>query len=64
MTYEPPKKPAEPKLRYVVVTDAGEIEAIQRNGFADPIGGFMGGMWMAEANSLRQFRGLPVEFDV
>jgi hypothetical protein len=68
MTYTvPPKKP-DPKQRFVRVTDPAEIEAIQRNGLGDPIGGSTTecghAVWYAEAHSLRQFRGLPVEFDV
>jgi hypothetical protein len=60
MTYTVPTKPADPKPRLVRVTDAGEIEAIQRCGFADPIGvsitecGHQS--WFAEADSLRQYR--------
>jgi hypothetical protein len=65
MTYTvPPKKP-DPKPRYVQVTDPAEIEAIQRNGLGDPIGMVANdGTAYAEYHSLRQFRGLPVEFDV
>ncbi len=65
MTYTvPPKKP-DPKQRFIRVTDPAEIEAIQRNGLGDPIGMIRddGTTW-AEDHSLRQFRGLPVEFDV
>ena len=60
MTYQPPPKEQPPKPRYVKVTDAGEIAAIQRSGFADPIG--MGRQdetgihWYAEVNSLRMYR--------
>jgi len=70
MTYTvPPKKP-DPKPRYVLVTDPLEIEAIQRGGLRDPIGGRMNpeahavGIWYAEVHSLAQFRGQPVEFVV
>lgn len=60
MNYEPPKKPADPKPRLVRVTDPGEIAAINRCGFADPIGvsitecGHQA--WFAEADTLRQYR--------
>lgn len=74
MTYTVPDKPAEPKPRYVRVTDPAEIEAIKRAGLRDPIGGphweksadgstqFIA--WYAEVHSLAQFRGQPVEFNV
>jgi hypothetical protein len=59
MTYTvPPKKP-DPKQRYIVVTDPGEIEAIKRSGWRDPIGGFLNGQWFAEANSLKAYRESP-----
>ena len=38
-------------------TDPAEIEAIERAGLRDPIGGFLNGQWFAEAQSLTQFRG-------
>lgn len=40
-----------------MVTDPAEIEAIERAGLRDPIGGFLNGQWFAEASSLAQFRG-------
>lgn len=55
--YRVPDKPRPPKSRYVVVTDPAEIEAIERAGLRDPIGGFLNGQWFAEAQSLTQFRG-------
>lgn len=71
MTYQVPPKPADPKPRYVRVTDQAEIEAIKRAGLRDPIGGphWIDGSaqpveWYAEAHSLAQFRGQPVEFVV
>jgi hypothetical protein len=64
MTYTVPPKPEDPKPRYVEVTDLDLISAIQRGALTDPIGGEVNGKWYAEAHSLRQFRGLPVEFDV
>lgn len=57
MTYTVPPKPLPPKTRLERVTDAGEIEAIQRNALGDPIGGHFDGLWYATADSLRQFRG-------
>jgi hypothetical protein len=65
MTYTIPAKPTDEKQRYVIVTDALEIVAIQRNALRDPIGVVAsdGTAW-AEANSLAQFRGQQVEFDV
>lgn len=56
-SYRVPDKPKPPKSRYVVVTDPAEIEAIERAGLRDPIGGFLNGQWFAEAQSLTQFRG-------
>lgn len=56
MTYQPPPKPAEIKPRYVEVTDAGEIAAIKRNEYGDPIGHVSCGKWYAETRSLRQYR--------
>ena len=56
-SYRVPDKPKPPKSRYVVVTDPAEIEAIERAGLRDPIGGFLNGQWFAEASSLQQFRG-------
>jgi hypothetical protein len=76
VTYTVPPKPAEPKPRYVRVTDPAEIEAIQRAGLRDPIGRpefekhregpyeVQTIIWYAEAHSLAQFRGQPVEFTV
>lgn len=65
MTYTVPPKPAEPKPRYVRVTDPAEIEAIIASGFRSPIGwGDKDGQWWAEAHSLAQYRGQPVEFNV
>lgn len=63
--YTVPPKPAEPKPRLVRVTDPLEIAAIQRNGLRDPIGytNANGDCW-ADAHSLAQFRGQPVEFTV
>lgn len=58
-----PKQP-EPKVRLMRVTDPAEIAAIERNGLRDPIGSTVNGETWAEAHSLRQFRGLPVEFNV
>ena len=59
MTYTVPPKPLPPKTRLERVTDPVEIEAIQRNGLSDPIGGHFDGLWYATADSLRQFRGAP-----
>lgn len=56
-SYRVPDKPKPPKSRYAVVTDPAEIEAIERAGLRDPIGGFLNGQWFAEAQSLAQFRG-------
>ncbi len=56
-SYRVPDKPKPPKSRYVVVTDPAEIEAIERAGLRDPIGGFLNGQWFAESQSLAQFRG-------
>ena len=56
-SYRVPDKPKPPKSRYVVVTDPAEIEAIERAGLRDPIGGFLNGQWFAEAQSMAQFRG-------
>lgn len=73
MTYTVPPKPAEPKPRYVRVSDPAEIEAIKRSGLRDPIGychmlqdqnGAIEEACWAEAHSLAQFRGHPVEFVV
>jgi hypothetical protein len=64
MNYTIPDKPADDKPRYVRVTDPVEIEAIQRAGLRDPIGDKHTGFWYAEAHSLAQFRGQPVEIDV
>lgn len=65
MTYTVPPKPAEPKPRYVEVTDSYEKEAVERGGLRDPIGMFdKDGRCWAEAHSLAQFRGQPVEFVV
>ena len=64
MTYTVPPKPAEPKLRLVRVTDPAEIAAIERADIRDPIGATVNGETWAEWHSLRQFRGLPVEFTV
>ena len=65
MTYTVPPKPAEPKPRYVRVTDPVEIDAIIGAGLRSPIGGKdADGQWWAEAHSLAQFRGQPVEFNV
>lgn len=64
MTYTVPPKPAEPKPRYVRVTDPAEIEAIKRAELRDPVGGCVDGVWYAEAHSLQQWRMLPVEFVV
>lgn len=57
MTYTVPPKPLPPKTRLERVTDAAEIEAIQRSGLRDPIGGHFEGQWYATADSLAQFRG-------
>lgn len=62
--YVVPPKPADPKPRMVRVTDPVEIEAIQRAGLRDPVGGCIDGVWYADAHSLAQFRGQPVEFNV
>lgn len=62
--YVPPPPAVEPKPRYVVVTDELEILAIARGSLKDPIGQCVNGTWYATENSLRQFRGLPVEFTV
>lgn len=62
MNYRVPDKPAEPKLRLVRVTDQAEIAAIARNELRDPIGATVNGETWAEWHSLRQYRGLPVEF--
>ena len=58
-SYRVPAKPADPKQRYIVVTDPGEIEAIKRSGWRDPIGGFLNGQWFAEAHSLKVYRESP-----
>lgn len=63
-SYRVPDKPKDPELRYIVVTDPVEIEAIQRAGLRDPVGGCIDGVWYADAHSLAQFRGQPVEFNV
>lgn len=69
MNYQVPPKPPEPRQRYVVVTDPLEIEAMVRSGLRDPIGKYvpvdeLSGEYWAEAHSLAQYRGLPVEFIV
>lgn len=64
MTYQVPPKPADPKPRYVIVTDPLEIAAMQRADLRDPIGAIAtDGTAYAEWHSLRQFRGQPVEFN-
>lgn len=60
MNYQVPPKPAEPKPRYIEVTDPAEIAAIQDSGLRSPIGMCVDGKWYAEANSPAQFRGKPV----
>lgn len=57
MSYTVPPAPKPPKDRYQEVTDAGEIAAIQRGEYGDPIGHQRDGRWWAEVGSLRQFRG-------
>ncbi len=64
MTYTVPPKPAEPKPRYVRITDPAEIEAVQRADLRAPIGKCVDGQWFAEAHSLAQYRKQPVEFTV
>ncbi len=58
MTYKVPSAPADPKQRYVVVTDPDEIAAIQRNGWGDPDGTFdeLTQQWVATARSMQQYR--------
>lgn len=68
MNYRVPDKPADPKQRFVVITDQLEIESIQRNGLRDIIGyghqDSSGAItWYGESNSVDQFRGKPVEFN-
>ena len=64
MTYEVPPAPADPKPRYVEVTDPDEIAAIKRGGLRDPIGGYNGDeRWWATADSLVQYR-QSKQFDV
>jgi hypothetical protein len=63
--YVVPPKPADPKQRYVRVTDPDEINAVIRSGLRDPIGAIgPDGVVYAEAHSLAQFRGQNVEFTV
>lgn len=62
--YIVPPKPKDPVQRFVVVTDEAEIAAIIQSDLRAPIGKYEAGQWWAEVHSLRQFRGLPVEFDV
>ena len=65
MTYQVPPAPDDPKGRYVVVTDQKEIEAIQRNDTLDcPDGECRDGVWYATLDSLRKFRGQPVDIEV
>jgi hypothetical protein len=64
LAYRVPDKPRPPKQRYVVITDADEIEAVKRSGLRDPIGGLIDGKWYAEWHSLMQYRKKSVEFDV
>jgi len=69
MTYQVPPKPAEPKPRYVRVTDPAEIAAINRNDLRAPIATTYFDSegritYWAEAHSLAQFRGHPVGFNV
>jgi hypothetical protein len=71
MTYTvPPKKP-DPKPDMVDCTDRPElIAACNLEGVPNdvarkaPIGGWFGGRFLVYKHSLRQFRGLPVEFTV
>ena len=44
------------KPRMVMVTNPAEIEAIQRSGLDDPIGGPFAGGWVAYAWSLERYR--------
>ena len=65
MTYQVPAAPVDPKGRYVVVTDAAEIAATIRNDTPDcPDGECRDGVWYATLDSLRKFRGQPVEIEV
>ena len=65
MSYEVPPAPADPKGRYVVVTDAAEIAAIIRNDTLDcPDGECRDGVWYATLDSLRKFRRQPVDIEV
>ena len=65
MSYEVPPAPADPKGRYVVVTDPAEIAAIIRNDTLDcPDGECRDGVWYATLDSLRKFRGQPVDIEV
>lgn len=64
MTYAPPPPEAEGKPRYVRVTDPVEIEAIRDKTFRAPNGKCEDGIWYAEVNSLRQFRGQKPEIIV
>lgn len=64
MDYQIPAPLPDAKLRFVRVTDAAEIAAIQRGCMADPVGAQMGEDWYAEWHSLQQFRKVPVEIEV
>ncbi len=56
--YQIQPEPAEPKPRYVVVTDPDVIAAIQKPGLCDPIGHFdeATGQWLAESQWLAYYR--------
>jgi hypothetical protein len=64
VTYTVPPAPKHAKPRFVRVTDAAEIAAIEASDFRAPIGKCENGVWYAEAMSLAQFRRQPVEFVV
>ena len=64
MTYEVPPAPADPKGRYVVVTDPETIAAIKRAGLKDPVGGLIDGKWYAEAFTLKQYKNEQQEIEV
>jgi hypothetical protein len=56
--YQVPAANCDSKPRYIVVTEADEIRAIQRNGWGDPDGKFdeITQQWVATAHSMQQYR--------
>ncbi len=55
----PKKRPKKPRL--VEVTDPEEIAAVARGDWCDPLGGEFEGRWLADANTLANYRKLKAE---